>query len=56
MVVELQNVPMHDVVRIGTAIVWEFSTEPKEIVFGQREERQSKGSGGEYIVVTSCMA
>ena len=39
----VQNVPM-TVVRIGTAIVWEFSTEPKGIAFGiwYKEKKDSQ--------------
>ncbi len=56
MVVELHNVPM-TVVRIGTAIVWEFSTEPKGIAFGiwYKEKKYSQKEVEVSIVVTSCM-
>ena len=39
----VQNVPMA-VVRIGTAIVWEFSTKPKGIAFGiwYKEKKDSQ--------------
>ncbi len=39
----VQNVPM-TVVRIGTAIVWKFSTEPKGIAFGiwYKEKKDSQ--------------
>ncbi len=52
----VQNVPIA-VVRIGTAIVWEFSTEPKGIAFGiwYKEKKDSQKEVEVNVVILYCM-